>query len=206
MGPTIETLNDLASAGPSRMLRATWQGGLAIAAAWVLVRCQPRLPPRVACWAWRLADLKLVVALLWATPLLLPLLPPSPARDRSRRRPSRSRTLAEPGRRIRAVTEPAGEPAEPPCSIGRVPPAWCWFSGCRGSSARRSWREGMDRRGPSAAVLPPIDRPDLRAPPSNWPASSACGGVPKLRAGPVVTRPMLVGAFRPAILLPIAML
>lgn len=76
MGRVIEILDDLAATWSDSILRATWQGGLAIVAVWVLVRCRPGLLPRVACWAWRLADLKLIVALLWATPLLLPLLPP----------------------------------------------------------------------------------------------------------------------------------
>jgi hypothetical protein len=76
MTPTIVMFNDLAASWSGSLLRATWQGGPAIAAAWVLVRCRPGLPPRVVCWVWRLVDLKLIVALLWAAPLLLPLLHP----------------------------------------------------------------------------------------------------------------------------------
>ena len=92
MGPAIEIVNDLAASWSGSIARASWQGGLAIAAAWVLVRCRTGLPPRVACWAWRLADLKLIVALFWTTPLLLPLLPP-------RTRPgSLPVTIAAPGR------------------------------------------------------------------------------------------------------------
>ena len=45
MGPTIEMLNDLAASWSGSLVRATWQGGLAIAAAWALVRCRPALPP-----------------------------------------------------------------------------------------------------------------------------------------------------------------
>ena len=78
MGPMIERLDDLAAGWSESLLRASWQGCLAIAAVWVLVRCHRKLPPRVACWAWRLADLKLIVALIWATPLLLPMLTPEP--------------------------------------------------------------------------------------------------------------------------------
>ena len=75
MAPTIAMLNDLAAAWGSSIARASWQGSLAIAAAWALVRCRPHLSPRVACWVWRPVDLKLVVALLWFAPVLLALLP-----------------------------------------------------------------------------------------------------------------------------------
>ena len=74
MESTIATLNELAASWSASILRATWQGALAIMAAGILIRCGPGLPPRVACWVWRMVDLKLVAALLWATPLLLPLL------------------------------------------------------------------------------------------------------------------------------------
>jgi hypothetical protein len=46
----IERLDDLAVVWSGSLLRATWQGGLLIAVAWLLVRCRPGLPPRVACW------------------------------------------------------------------------------------------------------------------------------------------------------------
>ena len=59
MSATIGTMNDLAASCCGALLRATWQGGLAIAAAWVLARCRPPLPPRVGCWLWRLVDGKL---------------------------------------------------------------------------------------------------------------------------------------------------
>ena len=81
MRPTIEMLNDLAASWSGSLLRASWQGGLAIAAAWVLVRCRPGLPPRVACWVWRLVDLKLIVALLWAARCCFPCCPRSLNRE-----------------------------------------------------------------------------------------------------------------------------
>jgi beta-lactamase regulating signal transducer with metallopeptidase domain len=59
----------------SGVLRASWQGGLAILLAWALVRALPRIPPRLRCWLWRLVYVKLLVAFLWATPVDLPLLP-----------------------------------------------------------------------------------------------------------------------------------
>ena len=207
MGPTIETLNDLAAAWSGSLLRATWQGGLVIAAAWVLVRCRPGLPPRVACWAWRLADLKLIVALFWALRCWCPCCPRLRCRDRSPRRPSGPRPSPVPADGSEPIAAPAGEPARTPRSLDRVSPAWCWCSGWPGSSARRSWREGSGSiRRPPAAVLPagrwprPASR-DHRPGPRPRPAER-----PRAADGTAVARPMLVGAFRPAILLPVAML
>src|SRR5689334_22728142 len=58
---------------------ASWQGGRALMLAWLICRAFPRLSPRLQCWLWRLAYLKLLVALVWTTPFRLPLLPPAPA-------------------------------------------------------------------------------------------------------------------------------
>jgi RND family efflux transporter MFP subunit len=53
-------------------------GGVTLAIVWVVCRFWRTLPPRFACWWWRLAYLKLVLALVWTAPLRLPLLPPKP--------------------------------------------------------------------------------------------------------------------------------
>jgi beta-lactamase regulating signal transducer with metallopeptidase domain len=63
-----------ASALGDSLLRAAWQGGLALALAWLLTRTG-RLAPAAQCWLWRLALLKLLIAAFWATPLDLPVLP-----------------------------------------------------------------------------------------------------------------------------------
>jgi hypothetical protein len=58
--------------------RATLQGGIAIAAAWAITHCCHFLSARVRCWVWRMACLKLLVALIWSQPLDLPMLPARP--------------------------------------------------------------------------------------------------------------------------------
>lgn len=58
------------------MMRACWQGALAVALAWILCRvCGARLAAQWRPWVWRLALLKAVLALLPLPFLLLPLLP-----------------------------------------------------------------------------------------------------------------------------------
>jgi beta-lactamase regulating signal transducer with metallopeptidase domain len=208
MGPTIEMLNDLSAVWSDSLLRASWQGALAIAAAWLLVRCRPMLSGRAACWIWRLVDLKLIVALLWATPLLLPLLPAIPQAE-----PLATGLLSAPGHQIDAGDEfetikgPAIETAKsaafPRLSLASV--AFCfWMTGVASAVvlARKSWLAAVALR----RLCPPIDRPDLHDEMADLARILHLRRIPELRTGDVVARPMLVGTFRPAILLPVAML
>src|SRR5437588_90231 len=71
----IDLLNRVAEEWLDAIVRTSWQGGLALAAAWVLCLVATKLPPRIKCWAWRLAYVKLLIAGLWVSPVLLPLLP-----------------------------------------------------------------------------------------------------------------------------------
>ena len=208
MGPTIETLNDLAATWSGSLVRATWQGGLAIAAAWVLVRCRPGFPPRVACWAWRLADLKLIVALVWFAPLLLPLLPPSTEMGPV---PEPIAPAAVPSPGSAHGPEPTGSPAGPPAASPASPllsPAcvvpMLWLSGVviAAMLAGREWFAIARLR---RSCLP-VESPDLRDAATDLARALGLRNVPELRSGPAVARPMLVGAFRPAILLPAVML
>jgi multidrug resistance efflux pump len=79
-----------------------------------------------------------------------------------------------------------------------------WLSGVVGAAilARREWLVITRLR---RSCLP-IDRRDLRDATNDLACVLGLRSVPELRAGSVVARPMLVGVFRPAILLPVAML
>ena len=70
-----EALEGAGAAWAAAMLRACWQGGLALGAVWLACRLFPRTSPRVQCWLWRLAYVKLLLALFWSTPIDLPVLP-----------------------------------------------------------------------------------------------------------------------------------
>ncbi len=76
MSSGMETINTLAANGLPTLLRASGQGGLAFVCVWVLCRLLPRLSAPTRSWLWRLAFLKLLLALLWLPTLDLPLLPP----------------------------------------------------------------------------------------------------------------------------------
>jgi bla regulator protein BlaR1 len=77
MIPVSPMLSELAEAWLAAMIRASWQGGIALGLVWAVCRCLPRLPPRYRCWLWRLALLKLLVAALVATTIDLAVLPSS---------------------------------------------------------------------------------------------------------------------------------
>ncbi|MCC2667831.1 MAG: peptidase family protein, partial [Armatimonadetes bacterium] len=66
-------LNATASHWLEALARSSWQGGAALLLAWLVSRTAPRLPASMQCWLWRLAWLKLLVALFWVTPVDVPL-------------------------------------------------------------------------------------------------------------------------------------
>ena len=57
------------------LVRASLQGALFIALVWILCRLFPRLPAAVRCGLWWAACLKLLLGLVWVTPVELPVLP-----------------------------------------------------------------------------------------------------------------------------------
>jgi hypothetical protein len=77
MNALFDTLDWISAGWAAGMLRASGQGALALMLAWGC-RALPGIPPRAQCWIWRLAYVKLLIALVWGTPIELPLLPPGP--------------------------------------------------------------------------------------------------------------------------------
>jgi beta-lactamase regulating signal transducer with metallopeptidase domain len=57
------------------LCRASVEGAIAIALVWLVCRAIPRLSPNVRCWLWRLALLKMVLALIPLGSIDLPILP-----------------------------------------------------------------------------------------------------------------------------------
>src|SRR5258706_2915890 len=82
MNHWLAAVNDISGPWAAAMVRASWQGGLALALAWALCRLLRDMPARLGSWLWRLAYLKLLVALAWNMPIDLPVLRALP-HDRS---------------------------------------------------------------------------------------------------------------------------
>jgi beta-lactamase regulating signal transducer with metallopeptidase domain len=75
MNELLHSIEPWADAWSANLWRASWQGGLAIAAAWAIARWCKFLSPRVTCWMWRLVCLKLLVTLFWVQPVTIAILP-----------------------------------------------------------------------------------------------------------------------------------
>ena len=72
----IHFLNQFSSAWAEVLWRAVWQGSLVIIFVWGLACLTFRaVPASMRCWLWRIALLKLGLALIWLNPIRLPLLP-----------------------------------------------------------------------------------------------------------------------------------
>ena len=65
-------LNHWAAVGVQRLVVACLSGGIFIGCVWFVCLLIPRLPLATRCWLWWLACLKLLVGLIWTTPVDLP--------------------------------------------------------------------------------------------------------------------------------------
>lgn len=75
MDKLIVSLNVVADGWLVSIWRACWQGTVALIFVWAIVALFPKISPTIRCWLWRLAFLKLLVSFVWTTPIDLPLLP-----------------------------------------------------------------------------------------------------------------------------------
>lgn len=79
MNQLLQSFELWGEAWAASLWRASWQGAIAIGLVWAIARWSKLVSARVVCWLWRLACLKLLVALFWVQPMLLPVLPAQPA-------------------------------------------------------------------------------------------------------------------------------
>lgn len=127
----IAMVNDWSGLWWSAVVRAGWQGGVALALAWAACALLPRLPAAARCWLWRLAFLKLLVAFVWATPVDLPLLAPQPKaavrmEGQGTPRPVSFPTVAHGGGRAEVAPSPSPIQSAP---SGFALLMFCWVAG-----------------------------------------------------------------------------
>jgi beta-lactamase regulating signal transducer with metallopeptidase domain len=203
MNAWIDPLNAFSATWFDLLVRASWQGGIALAVVWLIARFVSRLPAAHKVWLWRLAFLKLLAGLIWLSPVALPILP--------------QQTPAIP-----VVTEsiPATIPTplaqaetadDLPLSAMVVEPspsslhlrAWLFLAWCAALfvCALRVLRHWRDTQRLLRGSRPLRNRPleeCVRALSERLRLKSA----PSISESPAVSSPVLVGIFRPQIILP----
>ncbi len=178
---------------------------VAIAAAWAIARWCMFLSPRVVCWIWRLACLKVLVALVWVQPVDLAWLPPKPvAAIVAKSSPSVPRHSVEPEgpRRGTGFTLDASPAVKtrPPLSIlaGLLLPVWLVGVVYCMTRTARQWLSV--RRLLRASQICAADR--LLRMLQTEGQRLGVRRLPRLEVSSRVESPLLVGICRPAIILP----
>ncbi len=227
MNTWILHLNPLADSWLAAVWRATWQGSLALLLVWAVCRVFHRLPARAKSWLWRLAYLKLLVALLLATPIDLPLLPAntaplSPPAQFADLLPSLpnldlpSPAFSVPAQPQLTPAPPAAtaEPPAPPRQPSSAPAlrilpnaaAWLMLVWALGVAAFGlcAWRGSRRARRLRCACSPVADSSLLQCA-AELACSFRLSAVPSLLMSEAICSPLLLGIWRPVIVLPSAL-
>ncbi len=182
------------------MWRACWQGAVAIALVWLVCRALPRMPASIRCWLWRLAYLKLIVALIWSSPVHLALLPAPPVRPVVREQVAPSAPAV-------AAVQPPAQPApagtmprpRPPYGACALLVLWLIGVGWRVMDIGYEWSTvRRQRRTNVAAVGGETPAPYLAQLSRQFHLRRA----PALVISDEVAGPLLTGLWRPTIILP----
>jgi bla regulator protein blaR1 len=189
------------------MGRACLVGSVALFIAALLSRLLRRSHAGVRCWAWRLAFLKLFVALVCVTPIALPILPAEPVREEAVTQPGSeagaARPAAEGAAPAPSTSQAAGSQDGLMQGLAAVAPVllfggwglWVAFG------LFRVAREYRDAKALVRSACPVIDPHVLH---EFCRASRALGlrNAPELRVSDLADVPMLFGLVRPVVILP----
>ena len=197
MNAWIDSLNALSATWLDLLLRASWQGGIALAVVWIISRFLPRIPASHKVWLWRLAFLKLLVAFVWFSPVALPILP--------------QQTPAVPiGQSIATIVE-AEVPTETAtlATITETPRvvlhlrAWLFLAWSVAVllCAIRVMRHWRDTRRLLRGSLP-LENPEVEEIARSLSKRLRLRRHPSSSGSPTLSSPVLVGLFHPRIILP----
>ena len=193
-----------AEAWGTNLWRASWQGAIALGMAWIVARTCTFLSPRVVCWVWRVAYVKVLLALVWVQPLSLAVLPPLPAAN-----------VVAPAEFV-ARTAMGGSPVEPAPSreISQAIASEAWSDAVSFASVLMlAWGVGVFWRIAITALQWKVLRRWRR---SSAPSSNEClaklfrdererlgvGALVRLGISPNAEGPLLTGIWRPLVILP----
>jgi beta-lactamase regulating signal transducer with metallopeptidase domain len=184
---------------------ASWQGAIVVAIAWVIARWCTYLSPRLVCWVWRLACLKLLVSLIWIQPLSIPLLP-STSFDAASIKTALPRlqgsevALESPQRERTGTILPVPPAQHRTATAWRSPLLLLWLAGVFyqffviARQYRSAWQGCRLAEPASSAVLQQACRQEAER--------LAVRRPQRLKVSSRVDSPFLVGILRPTIVLP----
>ena len=188
-------MNILLDAWATTMWRACWQGGLVVLLVWVICRLIPSMSPRFQCWFWRLAILKFTMVLVVPWSLNVPLLP-------APRVPERDVEVTSLHPTIEIHQDHLTKTAVLPRRMPLFPAVLflVWIIGMGGSLIRllTAWRDSRRLLRESY----PIKDISLSEHLVRHALTFGIRRLPELRAVPGLGSPMLVGVYRPVVLLP----
>ena len=184
--------------------RASWQGAIVLALSWAIARWCTGLSPRIVCWIWRLACLKLLVALLWIQPVGIPVLSGEPVREAALKSDSHPIPAAE----VVLEEAPAGEPtqlisqADPPQRILTMTSLLLplWLAGVCYAILSTAWEWSFASRLCRSAE--PVSNGWLQQACHQEADRLGVRRLPQLRLSPETEGPLLAGIWRPTIVLP----
>ncbi len=207
----IDLWNGWADAWAGWIFVASWQGGLALALAGAVHHAWSRMPAVLGCWLWRLAFLKLLLALFWVTPVKVALLPAASS-------PSLGVVASPPAARpwLPPPVVAALPTTSPPATIRPEAFPWLpllWLAGVAGVVLRLV-RDARSLRTLRRAATP-VEETEwtgialrlsarLRLGDSRELFHAGCA-TPRLMRSRAIDSPLLVGILQPAILLPDAL-
>lgn len=197
MNSWIAAVNAAASVWLDAILRAAWQGAIVLALAWVVSRCITALPASYKVWLWRLAFLKLLVALVWVTPVSLPIL-----RAKDQTLPvtaSLSAPVSQPVE-LAAQSSPAIFAATEARLDWRASLLGLWSIGVLCALVRivRQWGLAKTLLRNSAPMIEPFLNDIL----VRLSKALQLRHIPTVHRSRLVCSPVLIGVFRPRIILP----
>jgi len=210
----IEWFNHLGGIWWVQITRALGQGSVVLLAVWFLTRLWPTMPVGARSWLWRLAYLKLMLTLIWLTPIEVPILPGksmSGGMDHSLvplRRVEVASSVASsvaPGQaasRSRGVLAVDVEKTGPrPTASVCLAALWALGVLC---ILVRSWRR-VGLTGRLYQGSRPVDAPWVGKMYAELCREFGLRRSPNLRGHPEVRSPMVMGVLNPVILLPSAL-
>ncbi|MFN4178861.1 MAG: M56 family metallopeptidase [Armatimonadota bacterium] len=211
-------LNAVADTWMNAMFRACWQGGIALALVWIIIRLFPKLPPSICCWLWRLAYLKLLVSLIWATPIELSVLPSPPepiAKEIAMEKGSEVKTPISIPDFYRSPTPTSSQASEEssPKALGQADVTrpntasvllLIWFLGLGWQCAlvMQAWRRARKLK----IASQPVGDARLLLHCSELSRKFGLRRAPYLMSSEEVPSPLLFGIFRPTIIFPLSLL